>query len=742
MNEILELKGTFHSAKGNRGGGFHNIPKGTSVEKEHLTKLKLDLIEVCNYWEKDTLLDKKLISVYYYRVIPKSCRIHNFFLHCDESVVGAKFTTVGKLKHIITHCINFSEIRTALNNITQIIDFLELKQINSLSSEDFEKINADNTYTNELPLKKTLFLGICIDSFYVEKFGVEAITENFSEDTIITIYDTGIPTEILLEKIGIHYLKPRTIGNTTLLLTPAQYALLKTKASFLIAMAVKDLNELNTENVLEKDDISDRTIRKPGNEPVIGVIDTPFDENVYFHDWVKYEKMLDSSIPLNPDDYDHGTKVTSIIVDGDSLNPKLDDGCGKFQVRHFGVAAGKSFSSFTILRSIEEIVAKNTDIKVWNLSLGSAIEINKNFISPEAAILDRIQAENDVIFVIAGTNKLQRDKNEKKIGVPADSINSLVVNSVDFNKTPAPYSRRGPVLSFFTKPDVSYYGGVTGEEIKTYAPFGESMVTGTSFAAPWISRKLAFLIHIMGFSREVAKALIIDSATGWNKPDNPSYLVGYGVVPIHIDNILKSQNNEIKFILSGISEKYNTYNYSIPVPESNIKNELKFPYIAKATMCYFPDCSRNQGVDYTNTELDLHFGPISKRNGKEFINSVDDNKQNEEVNSILYEGEARKLYKKWDNVKFITDYYSKRKQPKQKLEDRGWGFSVKATERLNERHKVPFGIVITLRNLQNENRIDEFIQRCSFQNWLVKRINVENQIDIYNKADVEIDFEE
>ena len=45
---------------------------------------------------------------------------------------------------------------------------------------------------------------------------------------------------------------------------------------------------------------------------------------------------------------------------------------------------------------------------------------------------------------------------------------------------------------------------------------GAAYVAGTSFAAPWISRKLAYLIHIMGLSREVAKALLIDAASGWN----------------------------------------------------------------------------------------------------------------------------------------------------------------------------------------------------------------------------------
>lgn len=132
-----------------------------------------------------------------------------------------------------------------------------------------------------------------------------------------------------------------------------------------------------------------------------------FDETVYFSEWVEFKNMVDGNV-LEKSDYDHGTMVSSIIVDGPNINKELDDGCGRFKVRHFGVAKSGSFSSFAVMRAIKEIVESNRDIKVWNLSLGSALEINSNFISPEAAILDKIQYENDVIFVVAGTNKTSR----------------------------------------------------------------------------------------------------------------------------------------------------------------------------------------------------------------------------------------------------------------------------------------------------------------------------------------------
>ena len=117
-------------------------------------------------------------------------------------------------------------------------------------------------------------------------------------------------------------------------------------------MAVSDLSEISKDDF---DFIEDGliTIDSPKNEPIIGVIDTLFDKNVYFSEWVEYTNMLSSEIPISQTDFEHGTAVSSIIVDGPTFNPHLDDGCGRFRVRHFGVASGKSFNSFTIFSVIK-----------------------------------------------------------------------------------------------------------------------------------------------------------------------------------------------------------------------------------------------------------------------------------------------------------------------------------------------------------------------------------------------------
>lgn len=106
---------------------------------------------------------------------------------------------------------------------------------------------------------------------------------------------------------------------------------------------------------------------------------------------------------------------------------------------------------------------------MWNLSLGTEDETSKNFISFDAAMLDALQAKRNIVFVVSGTNDNRDVRADRlKVGSPADSLNSIVVNSVRRNGTPTSYSRTGTILSFFNKPDVSYYGGDYDERIKAY----------------------------------------------------------------------------------------------------------------------------------------------------------------------------------------------------------------------------------------------------------------------------------
>ncbi|MCW6667616.1 S8 family peptidase [Aerococcaceae bacterium NML190938] len=744
MNSVLELKGKrFVQASRVGGGGGPTMNGKVEVTTEHLLRLKSQIKHVKDFWERETKpFEGILISVHYNKIAAKSNRISGLLKgkNSHNAIVGAKFNE-DKSNHIITYFVDLEDLTKSTKLLSDVADILTDKFSGKINQTVFEDKNVINPKAfSSLRVSMSLFKQIVADASYIDSFRIELPTVELKQ-SIVTLYDVNKDTELLFKELGINILGNRILDNQTVYLDENQMKLLLEKAPYLVAMATVDLSTLSPDVSVDGYRNDMMYIPSPTIEPTIGVIDTLFDNQVYFSEWVDYREEVPKDIPRDFNDTRHGTAVSSIIVDGPRLNPWLDDGCGRFKVRHFGVAVGMKFSSFSIIKQIKRIVLANQDIKVWNISLGSNQEINDNFISAEAATLDQIQFENNVIFVIAGTNKPSEDI--VKIGSPADSVNSMVVNAVTKSGLSTKYSRKGLVLSFFAKPDVSYYGGSEEEYINVCEPLGAARVAGTSFAAPWIARKLSYLIDILGLNREVAKAMLIDAARGWNEKPTPEEvaLYGHGIVPIHINKILQTETDEIKFVVSDISEKWNTYNYHFPVP---LKDD-KYPYIARATMCYFPMCNRSQGVDYTNTELNIKFGRINNNN--KFIDINGDTQQQEDTpdgnRTYILEGEARKHFRKWDNVKYIAESATKQMRPKSSFANKNWGMEVKTSNRLDYKDGVGvrFGVVVTLKEMKGENRIDEFIKNCTLSGWLVNEIDVAARVDIHQKVNEEIEFE-
>lgn len=752
MNEILRIRQRLEQKPHGSGGGPRNIHASADpVKAEHLELLSRQMQGILSWWQNEDLLPGAIVDINYRSVIPKSSRVQTLLAgngkKPNDTIVGARFSD-GEQKHIITHYL--ADLCVLEKTIEKLINAKRLLEGErrfggEITYEQISNLDDSIDY-GTYGLSKHSFCNTIVDSYHVENFRIPQNTVDATQNSIVTIYNTGVDVIELMRRLGIEVQPGNLIYESTLLLEPREIELLNSNASFLIAMSVEEWTKIDPDVSSETAQARDViTIDTPSNEPVVGVIDKMFSNEVYFSDWVEFHDMVDPNIPRSSDDVIHGTAVSSIIVDGPSFNPHLEDGCGRFRVRHFGVATGNKFSSFTVMKLIRQIVIENPDIKVWNLSLGSDKEINRNSISPEAAMLDQLQAEYDVIFVVAGTNKSRGDSDEEKIiGAPADSINSLVVNSVDASGSVASYSRKGTVLSFFNKPDLSAYGGDGNDFIRVCTPLGEGRKTGTSFAAPWVTRKLAYLIHVLGLSREVAKALIVDSAAGWDAQTSAPELapyIGHGIVPTHIDDIAKSQDDEIRFIISGVSQEWDTYNYNLPVPVDNGAH----PFVTRATMCYFPKCSINQGVDYTNTELDLYFGRIADGKLSKYVKAINGNVQQvlDGSRHTVNERDARVLYRKWDNTKRVQDVFGTRTRAKTAYENGLWGISVKTNDRLNndDGENIKFGIVATLKEINGRNRIETFVQQCQLRGWLVERLDVETQIDIYNQAEQTIDLD-
>lgn len=743
MNNILRLKGTLHSAGGSAPKAV-TLPAHARVTVKDVLQKKQQLLAVEHFWQTEQTDINPLVEVHYRSVVAKSNRIRRLLSSSKHpasgAIVGATFEGPTKEpNHVITYCVPLATITSTITELQSCADILS-KYGGTIDAEKLSVVAKQGLSPSALSsgLRKSTFAQIIREVYFVTRFGIKREVPENNHSSLVTIYNTGKETVQLMNNLGIDIIDANLLDETTINLRPNQYDILRTKAPYLIAMSLQDISEYKFEDSSSGPKLS-MEIPEPHNEPIVGVIDTRFDTKVYFKDWVEYHDELNPELDTTQTDYEHGTEVASLIVDGPNLNPHLDDGCGRFRVRHFAVATSGRNSSFTIFKSIQQIVAQNQDIKVWNLSLGSIYEVPTNFISPEAALLDELQNRYDVIFVVAGTNKIAGDdpSSSKRIGAPADSINSIVVNASSSIDKPASYTREGPVLQFFRKPDLSCFGGDDTTRMAVCSPNGITLTAGTSFAAPWIARKMAFLIQIMGLSREIAKALLIDSTSEWKLIDADSIKLGYGIVPRRIESILQSPSNEIRFVIEGTAEAFQTSNYRIPVPST----DDKYQYMARATLCYFPKCNRLQGVDYTDTELDFHFG----RDKESGVDSLDQNVQGDPGASV-YERSARGLYRKWDNVKHVSDVEKKHFIPRKMYEQPYWGFKIRSTTRHDEQaeRNQRFGIVVTLREMKGRNRINEFIQRCQLQpeQWIVNEIDMSVNVELYQQSDVEIDFDD
>lgn len=750
MNPLLQVKLRFANERNTQKPNGRNLRKNASTSVENVDVLIESLLAVKRFYaDTPSIINNLLIDVNYNDIVAKSNRIQALLKPTGKTtndiIVGARFSTAqeGEENHIITYYVDLATVDRTLRELEIIKVFIQEQLNGKATSNNFNDTKNQINYDG-YGIKKKKIRDLVIDCSVVDSFSVpEAKDIPVQETYLITFYKTELPLNRLLEKLNIDRIQYQYAfyGDDTISATKELLQLLSENVPYLISMISSDLSKITLNEIGLEQPLHEITIPDPVNEPTIGVIDTLFDDSVYFNKWVNNTDYLDpvEDTFARNSDREHGTEVTSIIVDGPRLNPWLDDGCGRFKVRHFGVCADK-ISVSKLVRKIKEIVAQNPDIHVWNLSLGTEDEVARNFISYDAAVIDELTSQRNVIFVISGTNDNRGEKGEPlRVGSPADSLNSVIVNSVRRNGRPATYSRKGNVLSFFNKPDVSYYGGDYDERIIAYSPLsGEAEVYGTSFAAPWISRKLCYLIDVMGLSREVAKALIIDAAAGWEYKTSTyriKDLVGYGIVPINIHDVLETPNDEIRFVVYGTSESYKTTNYAIPVPRDEDNN---YPYIARAAICYFPHCSRSQGVDYTNRELSLKFGRI-KSNGS--IDDINDNVQ-DEVGAHVDERASRKEFRKWENTKFISKIL-KNNRPLKSYDERLWGISVTSKERLSTRmqDKLNFGAVITLKEIKGINRIQDFITACTLRGWIVNELDINAQIEVYNTNQEEVIFE-
>lgn len=752
-NDLLKLIGDFSKDSFHPGGGEKRLRHNQSFPISHIADILNDLSLLLSGYEKNPYLDACLIPVTYFDITPKSRRINEFFHYqgckADKCVVGARFveTETHTLCHLITYYVPKKAIQYTISSLKSIFDFFNEKSINEITPETLKNVSDGILKNVPSSLSSSRFTQFLIDLSNVsciKKRPLQTIDSN-EMNVLVTIFKTNMDMPSLLKKLKVPnaYTFSEIIDSVTAVVPRNVYQEIIDEYPDIVSMSVKDRQDLHLE--FENEGLAEintpkKELGSPNGEPIIGVIDTVYQKGNYFDDWIVDQQTILpkglEGIEIADRDSFHGLAIDSLIIDGPRWNPSLEDHCGHFRIVHYGVALHDSMSASHIGKAIQKAVREHPEIHVWNLSLGSRSECPLSFISPIASVIDEIESKNPgVIFVIASTN--DEKESGKRIGSPADSINSIVVTSCDKEGNRTSYDRKGPVLSFFVKPDVACFGGSEQERMSVIVKDVSYQVEGTSFAAPWIARKMAFMIDVLGFSREIAKALLLDSATPFSqssKKKDPDFL-GYGAVPTTIESVVYPKKDETKFFIEGETLDYYTATYRLPIP---LEGE-KHPFRVKACFCYFPYCQRNQGVDYTCSELNLQFGRTNEDGSG--ISSINGDLQNES-SGFVSESDARKEWRKWDNVKLIVQKLPKKKisiSPKNKYGY--WGIKITSKSRNGEKSKGhKFGLVVTLKNIYGRNSTEAFEQLCIRNMWIVQHINIEERVELMTMANQEIVF--
>lgn len=387
--------------------------------------------------------------------------------------------------------------------------------------------------------------------------------------------------------------------------------------------------------------------KKPLNDvayPIVGVLDTGISNTSYLDDWV-----IRNNYPNYPTEYldvSHGTFVSGIIEYGDELNnssyTKLS-GVRLFDAAIYPDENKEIIYPDDLVEHIREAIERNSDIKIWNLSLGTADEASLSDFSDFGMALDNIQDENNVLIVKSAGNctNFIRQLPKSRIAKSADSIRSLVIGSIaeiqqtnDYAapNTPSPFTRIGPGPSNIIKPDLVFYGGNAGLKdgklhtsgVPSLSPDGQiSHNVGTSFSTPWVSRMASELAFLMDdeFDPLLIRALLIHNSkypTECNmKMSDKVTQMGFGM-PTNVNDMLHNSFDEITLILRDTLEQGSFIQmFDFPYPTSLIDENGYFTGQIIVTLVTKTLVDDKQSGEYCQSNMDVFFGTYADEKNRD-----------------------------------------------------------------------------------------------------------------------------
>jgi serine protease AprX len=389
----------------------------------------------------------------------------------------------------------------------------------------------------------------------------------------------------------------------------------------------------------------------PPGLPTVAVFDSGVDpDGAALGPWVSGRDIY----VLPPDtNYVHGTAVASLIVDSAGLNgehPYFPHAACRV---HDVCALETSGAPETdLMLRLREALAKQPDIKVWNLSLGGAEICDAEF-SDFGRELDALSDAYGVLFIVAAGNYVNLPRRGWPAGIdalsdritsPADSVRALTVGAVTHRDNPAslvrtdepaPYSRRGPGPVFTPKPDIVHVGGNADVNLQS-TDIGVNVLTpgvgfncgaGTSYAAPiaaamaartWHSLALPGRPYEVAVSPAMVKALMVHSAQ-INSPERDIAQRRYFGAGLPGDPGVVLYDSDSSFTMLFELDIIDTMKWRkapYPIPPS-LLHEGKFRGEVIITTVYSPPLDPSAGAEYVRFNVDVGFGTFTSNPGGE-----------------------------------------------------------------------------------------------------------------------------
>jgi hypothetical protein len=395
-------------------------------------------------------------------------------------------------------------------------------------------------------------------------------------------------------------------------------------------------------------------VRNPTDFPIVAVVDSGVDSHISnLEEWLYRRERY---VARQEENTYHGTFVAGLIVWGHELNSSITEvgahPCRVLDV-HVLPNADPTFGSVGVITETELIIVLEeclrryaNEVKVWNLSIGSDEICQLDRFSDFAMQLDRLQEDYGVTFVIAAGNYQQspllkyprskRDEGKCRITTPGDSVLAITVGSISQcdhpssgsrRGEPSPFSRNGPGPNYTIKPDLAHFGGNIGLDyshplglasINNGSSVGDNV--GTSFAAPLISRQLAYIHHVItpSPSPTLARALLTHNArdlrTLSRVKDGDDRYLGFGI-PLNIEEALECHPWQTTLVFEETLRPGYTLEWDFfPYPES-LTSSNKFRGEIWMTLAYPPRRNPAFGSEYCETYIEAHFGVLL--NGKD-----------------------------------------------------------------------------------------------------------------------------